>query len=392
MAYFTPYIDGTGLHIPTYNDIKEDMIEQAKLIYGQDIYLGNDSQDYQYISSIASKVYDSYLIAQQVYNNRGPSTAIGSGLDIIVKLNGIKRDAPIYSTCKVNVVGVAGTVIENAIIENSVTGTKWNLPSLVTIGAGGSSEVTATCQISGPITAQIGELSSIVTPTFGWTSVNNAVAAVPGANAESDSALRARQAKSTAIPSRSILEGLDGALRTLNGVSRVKVYENDTSVADANGIPAHSICIVIEGGDNTDIATTIYLKKGPGCGTHGDVTVDIVDDYDNLTPIKFYRPSYTDIDVVLNVKALSGYTSAITALIKEEVAAYLNSLKIGEDLAISSLWGSALSAMPDLKSPLFSLLSLTAARHGDSQGTIDIVTAFNEVTRGNTSYITVNVS
>ena len=26
MTYFKPYVDSTGLHIPTYNDILEDMI------------------------------------------------------------------------------------------------------------------------------------------------------------------------------------------------------------------------------------------------------------------------------------------------------------------------------------------------------------------------------
>ena len=58
MAYFAPYIDAAGLHIPTYADILEDLVQQAKLIYGQDIYLDNDSQDYQFISAFAAKAYD----------------------------------------------------------------------------------------------------------------------------------------------------------------------------------------------------------------------------------------------------------------------------------------------------------------------------------------------
>lgn len=50
MTYFKPYVDSTGLHIPTYNDILEDMIAAMKQIYGDDIYLDNSSPDYQLLS------------------------------------------------------------------------------------------------------------------------------------------------------------------------------------------------------------------------------------------------------------------------------------------------------------------------------------------------------
>ena len=91
MAYFEPYIDDAGLHVPGYIDIRDDLIEKFKQIYGQDIYLDNDSQDYQMISAFALKTYDTMQMLQIIYNNRGPKTAVGTALDSIVKLNGIKR-------------------------------------------------------------------------------------------------------------------------------------------------------------------------------------------------------------------------------------------------------------------------------------------------------------
>ena len=60
MSYFSPYVDGSGLHLPTYQDILDDMIASMKKIYGSDIYLGNDSADYQFLSILALKVADSY--------------------------------------------------------------------------------------------------------------------------------------------------------------------------------------------------------------------------------------------------------------------------------------------------------------------------------------------
>ena len=34
MAYFEPYIDTAGFHMPSYIDIRDDMIEEAKNIFG----------------------------------------------------------------------------------------------------------------------------------------------------------------------------------------------------------------------------------------------------------------------------------------------------------------------------------------------------------------------
>jgi len=48
--------------------------------------------------------------------------------------------------------------------------------------------------------------------------------------------------------------------------------------------------------------------------------------------------------------------------------------------------------MTDIKNPAFTISALTACVHGGTLGTSDIVTAFNEVTRGNESYITITVT
>ena len=87
MAYFAPYIDDSGLHIPTYQDIMDYLEEQVRLIFGNDIYLGDDAQDYQLLSVFAAKLFDVMQLAELNYNNRSPSTAIGSALDTLVALS-----------------------------------------------------------------------------------------------------------------------------------------------------------------------------------------------------------------------------------------------------------------------------------------------------------------
>jgi uncharacterized phage protein gp47/JayE len=213
-----------------------------------------------------------------------------------------------------------------------------------------------------------------------------------GANQETNAQLRARQATSTQLPSLTVLESLKAAIAEVSAVSRFVVYENDTSSSDSNGLPAHSITAVVENGSDSDVAQAIYNKKGPGVPTNGTTSVQITDSYGVQSTINFYRPSYVDIDVTMNVKQLAGYTTDTTGAIQSAIAAYNNSLIIGDGLTLSSLWGAALSANTVATSPLFSITSLTAARHGQTQGTDDISTAFNEVTRGNISNIVVNIS
>lgn len=389
--YFAPYIDESGFHIPAYTDIRDQLIADAKSIFGQDIYLEADSQDYQWISAVANIIYDSFLASQMVYNSRGPSTAIGSPLDVIVKLNGIKRKPAVYSTCYVALTGTAGTMITNGIVSD-VNGNSWSLNSPIVLDGTGQAMAYATCQTSGPVTANPGQINKIMTPTYGWTAVINNVSASIGSNVESDAELRSRQAVSTAQPSRTVLDGVKGAIAAVSGVSRFIVYENDTNVTDPDGLPPHSITCVVEGGVDKDIAVAIFEKKGPGCYTNGTTGVQLSDAYGNSTLIRFYRPTYVDIDVVVNVKQLVGYTSQTTDDIKAALVSYNNSLSIGDDLSVSSLWGAALSANKVPNKPLFSITGLTAARHGGVQGASDIPISFNEVTRGNIQNITVNVS
>lgn len=390
MAYFAPYIDATGLHIPTYIDIRNQLCEDAKSIFGQDIYLENDSQDYQWIATVSEKIYDALQLAQLVYNNRGPNGAIKVGLDSIVKINGIKRKSASYSKCPVIVAGVAGTPIKNGIIYDKGN-IKWDLPTLVTIPDSGQITVTAICEIPGPIVANPGDLIGIYNYTYGWNSVNNIENAKLGSYVENDSKLRKRQSLSTAQASQTLLEGTAGAIAQIKDVTRSKVYENDTNQVNSLGLPPHSITCVVEGGSDEDISNAIFIHRGIGCYTNGDVVVNVTDAKGQVTPIRFFRPTYVDIDVTINIKALAEYTTATTEAIKSKLQDYLNSMEIGISLTISSLWGIALQAMTDLTSPMFSITSIIASRHGGTQSSSDIDISFNEVCRGNINYITANV-
>ena len=167
--------------------------------------------------------------------------------------------------------------------------------------------------------------------------------------------------------------------------------ENPTSAVDALGNPPHSITCVVEGGANQDIANVIYTNKTIGCYTNGTVSNTVVDPVTGvIANINFDRPTYAPVFVTLNINPLTGYSSATTASIQTAVVNYLNSLQIGENVTFSALYGAALSVMPNLSLPIFSITSLFSGLAPSPTGTADIVLTFNQVSQGITGNVVVN--
>jgi uncharacterized phage protein gp47/JayE len=265
MAYFTPYFDSTGLHIPTFTDIQDNLVSQAKSIYGQDIYLEGDSQDMQYIAAISKAIDDCLECCALAVNNQSPQTSQGAALDSIGKLNGIKRLAATYSTVQITCIGMSGVdVLISAGVVQDTAGHKWDLPPNVVLPAAGTLSVTATCEIPGAVPCDIGAIQTIITPQYGWDSVSNAAAADVGAETETDVALRKRQSISVMGPSQTPLASTVSDIAAVIGVTRYKVYENYTDSTDSNGVPSHSIAAVVEGGEDTDVASAIAETKTVG--------------------------------------------------------------------------------------------------------------------------------
>lgn len=372
MAYFKPYIDETGLHLPTYQDILDRINEQARQIFGNDIYLEPDSQDYQANAEVADLWTDMADLAQQVYNNRSIKDALGVAVDGLMKINGIRRLAASKSICTVTLTGTPGTPIIGGLITDEMSEVIWAVEDTV-IPDSGSINALATCQTDGELYADTGTLNKIVTQTQGWVSVVNPNNAIPGKSVESDPAAKARQTISTARPSKTVLQGLTGGIAEIQNVQRYKAYENDTGMTDANSIPEHSVCYIVEGGDAKAIATEIYLRKTPGCGTYGDVEVEVVIVDPTLgepPPIKFYRPAYVDVFVRVNIKERQGYVDTLSNEIKQAVSDFINTLDIGEDVSVSLLETISQSVTPSLRSPAFTLSATTPVLVGTSAGSL----------------------
>jgi uncharacterized phage protein gp47/JayE len=366
-----PTISATGVSAPAFSDILTYLTSQKQTIWGLDVYIPADSQEGEELAVIASGFNDMNAAALVLAASYSPSSASGAALSSGVKINGIARDIATFSTVDVQIGGVAGATLTNCVVQDTAGSNKWSLPTTVVIPPSGVITVTATCQTIGAITALAGTVTKIVTPTFGWQSVTNASAATAGAPVESAAELRIRQTISTAIPSLTVLDGISGAVASVPGVGRSQVYENDTAISDNNGIPSHSIAVVVEGGDATAIANAIAAKKTPGGGTYGTTTVVVTDIYGIPHPINFFRPTQTAITVIIGLTALSGYSAAIGLKIQSTVTAFINAIGIGNKVMWTRLFTPAnLSGSADGQT--YEIISLVL-----NGGTSDVLIAFN---------------
>ena len=93
MAYFVPYIDQTGIHMPTYEERLGELAETYKSIFGIDAELTAAVPDYQLLSVFAKALDDVSALVLQAYNSRNPAYASGQALDLLLPQYGITREA-----------------------------------------------------------------------------------------------------------------------------------------------------------------------------------------------------------------------------------------------------------------------------------------------------------
>ncbi|WP_370426149.1 baseplate J/gp47 family protein [Pantoea vagans] len=385
-------VTASGISAPDYQTILSTITSYFQQIYGTDAYLEPDSKDGQMVALVALAVHDANNTAIQVYTSFSPSTALTDALTRNVKINGITRKPSTNSTVDLTLTGTAGVTVTNGSVKDA-NGIIWNLPASVTIGVGGSVTVTATSAVPGAVAAVAGSITQINTPTRGWTAVSNSAAAAVGSDAEKDSALRIRQGQSVAIPSLTPFEAVDGALANVSGVTRHKLYENDTGATDSNGIPAHSIAAIVEGGDVTLIAQTIRGKKGQGVGTFGSTTTQVADKYGNPHNISFSRPAKVPIYVNIVLKVFTGYTTQIGEQIKQAIADYINSLTIGDDVLLSRLYSPAnLGVVSGGNARYYDINSLQIGKSAGAVSASNIVIAYNESATCSTANISITAS
>ena len=381
-------IDEAGIRAPTYPEILEELKNTFKRIYCQDIYIEPESKDGELLAIFAKAIHDTNNSAIKIYHSFSPSRATGDALTSNVKINGISRKSASFSQCDVVITGTKGTIIKNGSVRDR-NNVLWDLPEKVIIGLTESITVTVKCREIGAVIALPHSITEIATPTKGWLSVDNLNMASIGQPIETDAELRKRQSLSVALPSQTVLNGITGAIANIEGVIRYRVYENDSNKVDRNGLPPHSISVIVDGGDAQEIGKTIALKKTPGAGTFGTTKVKYIDDYGLENMINFFRPTIVHIYVVVNIKIFEGYNNSIGDQIKKEILNYINNVPIGNNLLCTKLYTPA--DVPNNNKTIYDIKNIMIGTNERNLSTSNIIINFNELMHCKIDYISLGI-
>ncbi len=342
---------------------------------------------------------------QAAYNSKDPASATALDLDIVCALTGTYRSAGTASSVTLTLSGVAGTVIPaGSLVDSGINTNQWATDAVAAIAANGSVAVSATCQTLGAVDVNPNQINRIVSTVGGWQSVTNPSVATLGTNQQTDESLRIERALSVGRSGNNQIDSMIGELFAVNGVRRVRVYNNPLTTADANGLPAHSIAPIVDGGENADIALAIFRKWAMGAtlfaaGTAVTVN-DVFDKYpSNTADITFSRPVYVDQVITLNIFDDGTLPANVVSLIQTAIINYAEGVLLPSNVGFNSKGYDIGQRVPvnQLITPINSVIGeygysyiQTLSVQGQTGGFSPI--AFNELARFTAANINITVT
>ena len=271
-------LDANGLVTKTQAELVAELEAGYKGIYGADINVDPDTPDGQQINLFVQAYLDLLDLVTQIYSSMDPDNAVGVTLDQRVAINGIQRQGGTFTVTNITVIttGALNLYGQDQTDEDIYTiqdnaGTQWQLITTENVATAGTFVLIFAAAKPGATLTIPNTITTPVTIVLGVTSVNNPTTYTSlGLDEELDGPLKVRRSKSVSLASQGYLAGLLAQLQNTEGMNSAFVYENNTGITDSDGVPGHSIWVIVSGTATAeDIAEAIYRKRNAGCDMKG---------------------------------------------------------------------------------------------------------------------------
>lgn len=331
-------IDENGLQTTGPVVDRETIIADYKDIYTVDINVEQNSRDGQQINILVQNTQDLKELLIGVYNSFDPDVAVGVNLDYRVAINNIVRKSGSYTITEIDVTvsqainleGLDGDPIGTGFTIADNSNTQFILLESQSIVGAGTFTFEFQSALIGQVQTIVNTITTPITILAGIVSVNNPSSAlVTGENEESDAQLRLRRKQSVALNSVGFTSSLVANLLAVDEVQEVRVLENTTNFIDANGTEGHTFWAIVLGGDEIDIADTIFNIRSGGSGMRGLISIDVDDSQGNPLAVKFDRPINEDLYIRFSVKNVTGDPAIDSDFVREQIV-LLQQYTIGE--------------------------------------------------------------
>lgn len=249
-------LDASGLTVPDQSDLLTFFQDAFLTIYGTDLtQQPSSSPDNQFVNTEIQIILDLQDLLITIYNFFDPDNAIGVVLDQRVTINGIQRQPATFTIQPIHVVVNQGLTLFGLDQDDQPVytiadqaGNQWQLQQTQTPSVAGNFNTNFQAALPGEVLPVENTITIQVSVVIGVVSVNNPDAYTTlGVNEESDAALKIRRQQSVALSSQGYQPALRAALLNIAGITSAFVFENDSNGTDDDGVPGHSIWVIVSG-------------------------------------------------------------------------------------------------------------------------------------------------
>ena len=374
------YITGTGVIVPDTSVLLSDIKARFVELFGDNLDLSPTTPQGRLIELFNRSETFTLQACAAVSNMLNLNKANGFVLDDLGALFLIERKPATKTSTTVVLTGVPNTIIPANTRIKTTDGDIFVNPASAVIGSGGSVSVRYQAVETGAIPALPNTLKIILDGVNGLETANNPANAIIGQEQESDGDFRNRIKISLNTNAIAVLSAIKASVEQVSGVIGSYCYDNYDSSAviiDSLSVPAHSLLVVVDGGDDQEIANAIYAKKTAGTGyvakeNNAGYTVvekDVIDEaYGTTYKVRFVRPILTDVDIVVNVARKSYSGDNLEQAVKNAIITFANGgnpevdgIVIGGSLSPFEIGAAISSELPDIF-----ITSVSVGAHGQS--------------------------
>ncbi len=337
-----------GLVIPTQFVIRENLNVVIRDTFGASVDLGDKSAIGQYTGILSDRLASLWQALEAVHSSQNPDKATLAALDGLCLLTGTFRPAASYSAVTLTLTGTPTTVVATGskvstesteqvfqtLADATITATvAWvnttayavgdrrtnssRVYECITLGVSAGSggptttaaditdgtvhwiylgegtgdiDVEARAEETGVVVALAGDLTTIETSVGGWSSSTNLLDANPGRAVATDAELRILREQQLATGGNATLSALRAEILEVEDVTAVTVFQNVTDSVDADGLPPHSVEVLVRGGEDQDIWDALLAGVAAGIRTFGGEDGTSTDDEGTVHDVSFSRP------------------------------------------------------------------------------------------------------
>lgn len=177
----------------------------------------------------------------------------------------------------------------------------------------------------------------------GFVDMDNLVAFIDGSDVESDNEYRIRAAISVSEGKATRPAILSALLNKVEGIEKVRIFNNNTDKTNSYGIPKYSFMVVCYGGATAEISQVLYDTISASNNTYGDTFYDITTEDDQVERIWHTKAKPRELEVRVRYKGRPLSVSEETS-IASGLASAVNGTMIAGTLYNVRLVGTVLSS------------------------------------------------